>query len=203
MKILLIILSLLLTTTAYSKTRKIVPETKENVAYLLEFLQPNNSEEQSLQLAESVLKYSKEINIDWRLFVSIMYQESSLLIDPQHCLKKELHPQLVRRKIHNKWKTMALKTKCADYGIAQINFKTWGEELALNKEKLLTDIDYSVKAASKILFYYKHRYAKRDKRWHLRYHSGTISHKNEYEGFIQKRYKKITNALKNIKNNTL
>lgn len=205
-------ISLLTSNTAYNapRTYGVTPvyktPTNENVTQktvveLIRFLQPAMPLDKADKVAFSVLKYSRDINLDWRLFISILFQESSLTLDPQNCYTNELHPLPVKVKMssHGKviYRTMAgIPKKCIDYGIAQINFRTWGEELGLNKELLVTNIDYSINAASKILFYYKHRYAKHDSKWHLRYHSNTPEFKNAYGTVIGKRFSKINDFVK-------
>lgn len=182
--------------------------SKETVMELVQFLQPSTNDMDADKIATAILRYSRDINLDWRVFISILFQESSLTLDPQNCYMNELHPPIVRIKhIKNHKVTYRLVQKkvkkCIDYGIAQINFRTWGEELGLNKELLVTDIDYSINAASKILFYYKHRYAKRDAKWHLRYHSNTPEFKTAYGKVIHKRFNKIDNFIKNNENLSL
>lgn len=200
----LTILGTLSSTQALGKTYGIKPVkltsnqhiTEQTVSELIQFLQPSLSDSVSKQIAVSVLKYSRDINLDWRLFISILYQESSLTMDPQGCYKNELHPPLRKVKTKTGFKMISKPLKkCIDYGIAQINFHTWGEELDLDKERLLTDIDYSINAASKILFYYKHRFSKKDRRWHLRYHSSTPSLKDGYGQVIGKRFNKINGFM--------
>jgi hypothetical protein len=165
---------------------------QQTVMELVQFLQPNSTDKVANEIARSVLKNSRSINIDWRLFVSILFQESSLTLDPQNCYMDELHPSIARIKNKVGYKIVQKSPKkCIDYGIAQINWRTWGKALSLNKELLVTDIDYSIGAATKILSYYKKTYAKKDTRWHLRYHSNTPEFKEEYGNYIHKKFKRI------------
>lgn len=178
--------------------------TDDTVGQLIQFMQPNLDDYTAGVISKSILRHSKDIGIDWRLFVSILFQESSLSLDPQNCYMNELYPPMerVRHKKHGHT-TYTIERKkshrCMDYGIAQINFHTWGKVLDLNKELLLTDIDYSIAAGAKILYYYKKNFSKHDPKWHLRYHSNTPEYKNAYGKVLHKRIKKINKFVKDNK----
>jgi hypothetical protein len=100
--------------------------------------------------------------VDWKVFVAILYQESSLRLDPQNCFK--------------------VKSNCTgDYGIGQINVKIWQKQLNLDKKRLKTDRKYSISKAIKVLEDYRKRYAHRDPKWYSRYHSSTPHLRSKYE----------------------
>lgn len=175
-------------------------EAPKEIVQTIQFLQPANSNETAIKMAIAVHKYSKEINIDWQLFVSILYQESSLSLDPQNCMKKEFNPGFRMIKTKKGLKKVNNKSRrCFDYGVSQINWRIWGKEMDLDKKLLLTDIDYSIKVSSQILLIYKNLYGKKDKKWFLRYHSSSFNHKKEYGEFIKTKYSRIKKYLTSLK----
>lgn len=126
----------------------------------------------SQQLALAIEKQATKHSIDWKLITAIMFQESSLRLDPQNCLAKSKRCQ-------------------GDYGIGQVRYSVWKTELNLDKERMLTDLDYSVKVSVKVLADYKRRYSKKEANWYTRYHSGTPEHRANYAKKIYKVYEKI------------
>lgn len=172
----------------------------QDIIRTVQYLQPRHSQKMAKKIAGAVYHYSKSINVDWRLFLSILYQESSLDLDPQKCMEKEFeeHFKRVKTKKHSFKYVKIPNRKCEDYGISQINWKTWGKEMQLDKKLLLTDVDYSVKAAANILAFYKTKHSRHDRRWHLRYHSATPYYKAEYEEYIKRRYNRIKRYVTSI-----
>lgn len=126
----------------------------------------------SEQLAKAIEKQSEKHGLDWKLVTAIMFQESSLRLDPQNCLDKS--------------------TRCqGDYGIGQVRYKVWKSHLNLDKKRMLTDLNYSVEMSVKVLADYKKRYGKRELNWYTRYHSATPIHRANYADKINKAYAKI------------
>lgn len=151
-----------------------VPENKlETVKLTLQHLQPKLTDNLATELAQVILTESHQAQIDWKLVVSILNQESSLRRDPQGCLKNP--------------------DDCTgDYGIAQIRHRVWKKEFPdLNKKKLMTDYAYAVGTAVKILSHYKAKYEKRELNWFTRYHSGTPEHRSVYMRNLNKSYAKM------------
>lgn len=66
----------------------------------------------------------------------------------------------------------AVNNRTKDYGIGQINEKNI-RKLKLDKYRLLTDVEYSVYEAAKILKYFQKRYSKTEYCWFARYNVGT------------------------------
>lgn len=152
---------------------------EQDLSAVIRYMQPAHTIGSSIALAKAIIKHSKRTKVDKVLMLSIMYQESSLKLDPQGCFKD--------------------KKKCApDYGIGQINFKTWGKFLNLDKNKLLTNVDYSVWATSEVLRIYKKQYSK-EKDWHSRYHSKTYHLRYGYYKLIEKGYNKIITYTRGYK----
>ncbi len=69
------------------------------------------------------------------------------------------------------YKLDAVNKKSLDYGISQINHKTM-KAYGFDKEKLLTDLEYSVKAGAIVLSDFKRMYKHEDDYW-CRYNVGT------------------------------
>lgn len=156
MRIILMFLIFIISTSAYEKEVDrsiIINKTIRNAS-------PNLNSKFSKHLAKSILKSSIKWKIDWRIMVGILQQESSFRTDPQQCLLK------------NK--------KCIDYGIAQINFATWGKELSLNKNRLVRDVDYNIDTMGHILFLMKQSH-EHEKNYYSRYHSATPHFRRIYE----------------------
>ena len=198
-KILLILsfLTIINPSVVYSKTLKkhILNNQEIKIVQIVKTIQPNLLDKDAKQVTLSVLKHSKELGLDWKIFLAILIQESSLTLDPQECYIRELHPPYVKvlYKTHHRVFHRLIRAKpipCVDYGISQVNYYTWGHVMRLSKERLLTDPKYAIWVAKNILQTYKKAYP-HDWTWYLRYHSGTSDLKAEYQGFILKRLKRI------------
>jgi soluble lytic murein transglycosylase-like protein len=70
------------------------------------------------------------------------------------------------------YKLDAINTKSLDYGISQINHKTI-EAYGFDKERLLTDLEYSVKAGAMVLADFKRSFGHRELDYWCRYNVGT------------------------------
>lgn len=118
-------------------------------------------------------------DVDWRIYLAILYQESSLRTDPQNCLKKPAN--------------------CTgDYGIGQINFKVWGKKLNLDAKRLKTDRKYALDASISVLEVYKAKYAKKEINWFTRYHSSTPSFRKIYMERLNVGFSKINRHLDSL-----
>lgn len=129
---------------------------------------PHINKRLSKRIAKAVLASSMRWGVDWRVLLAILQQESSFRVDPQGCIHK----------------------KCSDYGIGQINFKTWGDILGLSKKKLLTDVSYNINAVGQILSMVKKGHEKNSK-WYLRYHSLNHNRQLVYNSFVAPKVKRI------------
>lgn len=70
------------------------------------------------------------------------------------------------------YKLRCINDTTLDYGIGQINYKTI-KAFNFNKERLLTDLDYSVEAAVLVLADFKRMFGHKEKDWYCRYNVGT------------------------------
>lgn len=76
--------------------------------------------------------------------------------------------------VESQYELNAVNSKTLDYGVAQINHKTI-ERYGFDKQKLLTDLEYSVKAGAIVLSDFKKKYGDKEKDWYCRYNAGTNS----------------------------
>ena len=134
------------------------------------YVQPALNQGEAFFITKSLLKHAKEFKLDWKVMASIISQESSFKKDPQDCLHKKF---------------------CADLGIAQINWKTWNKELHLDRNKLLTDVDYNILIMCQILSRLKDDYGD-ERHWFTRYHSFKEERRQLYADYIYHIFLKIT-----------
>jgi hypothetical protein len=139
-----------------------LPEFKDT----LRKLQPRLTKTQSKRLESIFRKVANEesCGIQWQILASIAFNESSLGFN-----------------------TVNERTK--DYGLMQINERTI-TRLALNKDKVMRDTTYAVRAACKVLRHNKDRYAEKLTYWVGIYRSGTALWKESIRDNA-KRYNRI------------
>lgn len=77
----------------------------------------------------------------------------------------------------------AVNKKSKDYGIAQINHKTI-ESFGFDKKRLLTDLEYSVKAGAIVLADFKRMYGHKEKDYWTRYNSSKPERRAEYKQLV-------------------
>ena len=65
----------------------------------------------------------------------------------------------------------AINSRTADYGIMQINARNI-KHYKFSKERLLTDVPYSIEAGAIVLSWFKAKYAHKEKNWFCRYNVG-------------------------------
>lgn len=112
----------------------------------------------ALEVATAIQKVAKEMGIKPERLAAILAQESRYTLN-------------------------AVNRKSKDYGIAQINHKTI-ESFGFDKQKLLTDLEYSVKAGAIVLADFKRMYGKREKNYWTRYNSSDPEKRKEYEVLV-------------------
>lgn len=140
-----------------------------------QYLQPALSDEDAEVISEEITQASEDLGVRWEVILAILFQESSLKLDPQGCLHK--------------------KGRCKDYGIGQVNFNTWGTKFGWDRVRLLRDLRYSLKASFQVLGHYKKEYGKQEFNWFTRYHSGTPSFRGNYMQALNRRYARINTFL--------
>lgn len=123
------------------------------------------------KIASSIIKHSGNKKIDYKVLMGILKVESDF--------------------------NQAQVSHTLDYSLAQVNYAIWSKELyrvkkvKLNKEKLKTNIDYSIDIMTDILSILEKRHGE-DPNWFARYHSSTPSLKLKYGG-------KVNNVIGSLK----
>lgn len=146
-----------------------------NAQTAIERLQPNLTEEEVVQISYAVVNYSSDINLTWSRFTAILFQESSLKLDPKNC-------------------KLNASSCSGDYGLGQVHYSIWGEVLKINKNLMMTNYDYSIRMSAEVFKKYYKQYGSKDPNWWTRYHSKTPSLKKEY----QARVNRISDKIKEI-----
>lgn len=154
-------------------------QNTDEINSIIAKMQPNNSVAETVQIAREVEHFSQKTNLDWKLILAIFAQESTFQKDPQNCV--------------------ASLQRCHDFGIGQINYKTWGAYFKLDKKRLVTDYHYSIKSSVDILVYYRHLYGSRDANWYLHYHSSTPEFRDAYHQRISVQYARINKYLREFR----
>lgn len=157
-----------------TETLKAEAEFNRNVSLYknaMRMLQPNLTDEEASELAKSFVYHATKLDLPKPIFLSILFQESSLRADPQNCAK--------------------YKNKCTgDYGIGQVNYRVWDKVLNLDKYKIMSSADEGIRVAALVLHRYKVRYTK-EKQWFTRYYSGTPSLRARYYKWLRRHYDRI------------
>jgi hypothetical protein len=144
------------------------PKQSFIIANMISVVQPEMDEESRDEMAVMIAKVSKKFKIAPEIIVSIIDTESNF--------------------------KASMVSSTGDLSIAQINVDVWNKEFSrlglpiISKEKVVSDLEYSLHFMAEILSVLKTRYAKTDPNWFARYHSSTPKFKNNY-------FKKLTFRL--------
>jgi soluble lytic murein transglycosylase-like protein len=123
---------------------------------------PNLPKYEQIMLAHTITKICNQHKINPRLFTAILIQESGLKLD-------------------------AINKKSNDYGISQINKHTIAR-YKFNKQKLLTDVHYSISAGVLVLADFKKSYGKRDKFYWTRYNTSNPEKREVYKKLVMRHW---------------
>lgn len=130
-------------------------------------------------VARHIIEASDKYGIDPKLFTAILLTESGMRLNAVRIC----------------WKT----GKATDFGIGQIHAFT-AETYGFSKQKLLTDLRYSIFAAAKVLNDFKKLYGKKEPNgYYLRYNCGT---KRSLKRRTCLRYKKKVTKMLRALNDT-
>lgn len=116
---------------------------------------PTIESEYARQVADAIFKAATELRLRPERLAAILAQESMYTLN-------------------------AVNKQSKDFGIAQINWRTV-ERYGFDKKRLLTDLEYSVKAGAIVLADFKRMYGKREKNYWSRYNSSDDEKRKEYE----------------------
>jgi hypothetical protein len=132
------------------------------VEYILS-LKPGLGQRQAKRLGRIIDRWALKYEVDPSLIVAIIRQESNFEPSLKSCWPAP-------------WKSPEAVT--CDHGLTQIN-ETWVRKWNLDADKLVTDDEYNVAVAARILAIL-HRYYGQEPEWYGRYHSSTPSKKRQY-----------------------
>lgn len=153
------------------------------IASAIETLRPTMPSKNRSEMASLLYKMKNKHNIEWERYLSILFQESSLRLDPPRGGKT----------CKNRY------NQCSDFGIGQVSYFFWGKKLQIDRKKALESLNYSISLSLIVYTHYFKKYSKRDKKWYTRYHSGTPSKRKDYEKRINAHYDKIKVAQSNFR----
>lgn len=114
----------------------------------------------ALELAQHINEAAKEFGIKPHRLTAIIAQESRYKLDAVNYASK-------------------------DYGIAQINHKTI-KTFGFDKDKLLTDLSYSIKAGAIVLSDFKRMYGKKEEDYWTRYNSSDSTKREQYKQLVMR-----------------
>lgn len=144
---------------------------------------PNIDSKYAMTLSNMIYKAAKKHKIPTKVYTAILMQESSYKLGA------------VGSSCGFRTPASDYDEQCvyADFGIAQINYKTI-KHYEMDKEKLLKDLEYSVNAGAKVLQWFHKTYHKREPyRWWNRYNCGTK--KSVLRDTCQKYHKNVSRWL--------
>lgn len=167
---------------------------------------PKINKKYAMRLSNVIYKYTRKYNLDKTIFTAILAQESMYRLDAINCHKgirwdEAFKAKTVGMEVFNKCLDKAeigtkefvncvndsheytKTTVCSDFGIGQIYYKTvegYGFEL----DKLMEDLDYSVKAAAQVLHDFKKRYGKRESDYWTRYNASSKEKREIYKHLV-------------------
>lgn len=115
----------------------------------------------AMKLSNVINKVAVEMGINPVKYAAILAQESMYKLEAKNCWDNECH----------------------DFGIAQIN-KATIRAFKFDKKKLLTDLEYSVKAGAIVLADFKRMYGESEKDYWTRYNSSKPSKREKYKRLV-------------------
>lgn len=120
---------------------------------------PRIDRKYAMRLSNAIYISTRRYGIPSRIYTAILRQESAYKVDAVNC--KEGFEKGTKR----------ITTVCADYGIAQVNYiniRAYG----FDKERLLTDLEYSVDAGAMVLAWFYREFQAQEYDWWVRYNVG-------------------------------
>lgn len=124
---------------------------------------PNIDRSTARHIASVVYTKTNKYGIPNDIFVAILAQESMYKLSAKNCNRK----------------------RCTDFGISQIHHSTVNR-YKFDKNKLLTDLEYSVEAGCIVLKYFMDKYRNKEKNWYSRYNSSKPSLRKKYEKSVKR-----------------
>lgn len=122
---------------------------------------PKIQKNYAAKLSNVIFKVTNEMGINPKKYAAILAQESMYRLNAKNCKNN----------------------KCHDYGIAQINKKTI-KHFNFDEQKLLTDLEYSIKAGAIVLANFKKLYGHKEKDFWTRYNASNPLKRKRYKELV-------------------
>lgn len=155
-----------------TQSKASITDKTGKIAYVINYVSPHVELKTAYQYAIIIEKYSLKYDIDWKVIVAIIRQESNF----------------VHGEIDDSYR---------DFGISQFNYRTIKSK-QLDLGLLLTDIDYALHETVKHLSFLKKKFYTGSKgywAWYTRWNSYKASTRKRY--WTGTREHKYTNGLRN------
>jgi hypothetical protein len=120
---------------------------------------PKINKKYAIKLSNEIFKATRKHNIPANIYTAILMQESTYKLEAKNCIRG-LSEESIEEKV------------CTDFGISMIHYSTM-RRYSFDREKLLTDLEYSVDAGAKVLSWFKEKYSHKEIDWWVRYNCGT------------------------------
>lgn len=132
---------------------------------------PKLKSEYSLRIAKAIQVNSKIYGINQRVLTAILMQESAYKVDAKN-IKCGISINTGKR-----------DCIVVDYGMAQINHRTV-KQFKFDKKLLLSDVEYAVEAAAKVLSNFKKAYGQKEKEYWTRYNASNPEKRKIYKRYV-------------------
>jgi len=139
-------------------------------------LKPKMNKRLAMKYSNSFYRYSRKLNLDPYLLVSIAMQESGISPSKIRVVKGYVA-------VDEKYIPMEIET---DFCMMQIHYRNV-EKMNLDLKKLQTDYDYCISIGAKILASFK-RLQSEDENWWSRYNARSPYKRKIYESLVNRYY---------------
>lgn len=158
-------------------------DRKHPICRYIHTLNPNMPLNEAIILSNSFSKVAKEFKIPPQLLISIAWQESSFKLDAVRNVNG----------LVNEGGVYKFSVVGSDFCMMQINAINI-KNLEIDPNRLLTDVEYCLKAGARILTFAK-AYEKKDsaknQKWWTRYNASNEMHRDNYEKAVMRHWRKL------------
>ena len=154
---------------------------------------PSINKAYAMKLSNIIYKKTRKYKVNARLFTAILAQETMYKLSQGSCstgyikIDMEYLTAAISLEMKNKLRdyTNSKVTICEDFGIGQVNHRNIAK-FEMDKERLLTDLDYSVDMAAFMLNLTKKYYSKKDSEWFTRYNAFSKDKRKKYKSLVER-----------------
>jgi hypothetical protein len=146
----------------------------------------------AMKLSNIIYKATRTYHIPPRIFTAILAQESQYSLQAKGCHRGIVYiprPPMsdIEYADHNTEVTATYQEVkvCSDFGIGQIYFKT-AKGYGFNIDLLVSDLNYSVNAAAKVLADFQKRYEAKEVDWWTRYNARSKTKRQIYKTLVER-----------------